>query len=177
VGLPNEVPAEESEPQQDHVRSENPSPNRKRPSTCLAETGKMAAITNQRGNAIGSSLCSSVETDCGGLDEEDESDPPPVNSSALIGSDPDQEVVQDKATRRQVAATKTNQRGKVATDSCSSVKKEDGGGRDEDSTKPSLVASSALVGSYPRQEVVQEEAPTPDEIPSGWTRVKLEPDC
>jgi hypothetical protein len=55
---------------------------------------------------------------------------------------------------------------------------EDGVGRDDEDSKPSLVTSSAPIGSYPEQEVVQEEAtPTPGEIPSGWTRVKLEPDC
>jgi hypothetical protein len=56
----------------------------------------------------------------------------------------------------------------------------DGGGRDEDDSKSSPVTSSALIGSDPGQDVVQEEA-TPDqiasEIPCGWTRVKLEPDC
>jgi hypothetical protein len=52
------------------------------------------------------------------------------------------------------------------------------GGRDEEDSKPSLVKSSVLIGgSYPGQEAVQEDAPTPDEIPSGWARVKLEPDC
>ncbi len=73
---------------------------------------------------------------------------------------------------------RTNQRGKATAGSCSSVE-EDGGGRDEEDSKPSPVTSSALpIGSYPHQEVVvQEEATTPDEIPSGWTRVKLEPDC
>jgi hypothetical protein len=59
------------------------------------------------------------------------------------------------------------------------VEEEDGGNRDEEDSKPTLVtSSSALTGTYPHQEVVaQEEATTPDEIPSGWTRVKLEPDC
>jgi hypothetical protein len=50
---------------------------------------------------------------------------------------------------------KTNQRGK-ATGSSSSVEV-DGGGR--------------------KEEVVQEQATTLGEIPCGWTRVKLEPDC
>jgi hypothetical protein len=36
------------------------------------------------------------------------------------------------------------------------------------------VTGSALIGSDPDQEVVQEEA-TRDEILSGWTRIKLEP--
>jgi hypothetical protein len=52
------------------------------------------------------------------------------------------------------------------------------GGLDEEDSKPSLVASSsALIASYPDQEVVQEEAHTHYEIPSGWKHVKLEPDC
>jgi hypothetical protein len=50
------------------------------------------------------------------------------------------------------------------------------GSREEEDSNPSLVTSSALIGSYPDQEVVQEEA-RPGEIPSGWTFVKLEPDC
>jgi hypothetical protein len=47
------------------------------------------------------------------------------------------------------------------------------GGPDEEDSIPSLVASSsALVASYPDQEIVQDY-----KIPSGWKRVKLEPDC
>jgi hypothetical protein len=46
-------------------------------------------------------------------------------------------------------------------------------GLDEEDTNPSPVTSSALIGSDPDQEVVEEKAT----IPSGWTRVKLEPDC
>jgi hypothetical protein len=48
-------------------------------------------------------------------------------------------------------------------------------GRDEEDAKPSAVTTSgsALIGSDPDQEVVQDEAI----IPSGWIRVKLEPDC
>jgi hypothetical protein len=60
------------------------------------------------------------------------------------------------------------------------VEEEDGGGRDEEEdSKPSLVTSTSalLKDTYPDQEVVQEEATTHDEIPSGWKRVKLEPDC
>jgi hypothetical protein len=69
-------------------------------------------------------------------------------------------------------AAATNQRDK-ATGSCSSLERDCG--RDEENANPSLVAtaSSALIGSDPDQEFVQEEAT----IPSGWTRVKLEPDC
>jgi hypothetical protein len=135
----------------------------------------MAACTKQRGNATGS--CGSLETDCFGLDEED-SNPSPVTSSALIGSDPDEEAVKEEATTesgQMTATSRANQRGE-ATGS-SSVEQEDGGCRDAEDSKPSLVTSSALLGSNPDQEVVQEEATTPDDIPSGWTRVKLEPDC
>jgi hypothetical protein len=91
-----------------------PSPNVKRPrSSCLAESGKIAARTNPRG-------------------------------SAAIGK------------RRSV---------------------EKDGGRDDEDSKPSLVTSSStlLVASYPDQEAVQEEPHY--KIPSGWKRVKLEPDC
>jgi hypothetical protein len=168
VDLPNKAPPAELEPQQGHVRNIYPAPNRKRPTICLAETGRMSASTNQRGNAIGS--CSYVETVCS-LDEED-SNPPPVTSSALIGSAPYQEAVQEGATPEsgQMAATRTK---------CNSVE-EVGGAPDEEDSKPSLVTSSELTCSDPGQDVVQVET-TPDqvpsEIPSGWARVKLEPDC
>jgi hypothetical protein len=36
--------------------------------------------------------------------------------------------------------------------------------------------STALTGWGPCHQSVQEE-PTPGQIPCGWTRVKLEPDC
>jgi hypothetical protein len=127
----------------------------------------MAASTKrQRGNATDS--CSFVETECG-LDKEDPS-PSPVTSGAVIGSDPVEEGGKEEATTEsgQMAATsRTNQRGE-ATGSCK-----------EDSI-PSLVTSSVLRGSYPDQDVVKKEAtpdPIPSEIPSGWTRAKLEPDC
>jgi hypothetical protein len=68
------------------------------------------------------------------------------------------------------ASSRTNQRDKANTGRCSSVE-EDGGGRDE------ADSSRALIGSYPDQGVVHEEATIPGEIPSGWTLVKLEPDC
>jgi hypothetical protein len=175
MGLRNEAPPEESKSQQSHAGNNCPAPNRKRPSTCLAESGQMAACTNQRGNATGS-CWSSVEEDAeGGLVEED-SNPSLVSSAA-------QEAVQGEATPEsgQMAATRTNQRGasKATGTSCGSVVEEDGGNRDEEDSKPSLVTSSSalLTGSYPDQEVVHEEATRPDEIPSGWTRVKLEPDC
>jgi hypothetical protein len=162
VDLPNKAPPEELEPQQGHVRTYCPAPNRKRPSTCLVETGHTTASTRkQRGNATDS--CSSMETDRG-LNEVDPS-PSRVTSSAVIVSAPDQEVVQEEATTEsgQLAATKKR-----------SSMEEVGGARDEEDSKPSLVTSSSLlVSSYPDQEDVQEEATTPDEIPS----FKLEPDC
>jgi hypothetical protein len=139
----------------------------------------MAASTKQRGNATG--ICtSSVETDCG-LDEEDSNASPVTTSSALASSDPDGEVVvKAEATPEsgQIAATTgTNQRGEAAG-SCGSVEECGGAGRKEEDSKPSLVTSSALlIGSYSDQVAVQEEVTTPNDIPSGWTRVKLEPDC
>jgi hypothetical protein len=63
-----------------------------------------------------------------------------------------------------MAATGTNQRGK-ATGSSSSVENDSGRDEEEDS-KPSLVTSSALIGSSPDEEFVQEEAP--GQIPSCW---------
>jgi hypothetical protein len=104
----------ETEPGQGNVRNRfaYPSPNVKRPRSCLAESQQMAATTNPRGGDIGSR--SSVEKD---------------------------------------------------------------GGRDEEDATPSLViSSSALIASYPNEEVIREES-THYEIPSGWKRVKLEPDC
>jgi hypothetical protein len=78
--------------------------------------------------------------------------------------------------RKELLDELESERGK-ATGSCSPVG-EDGVGRDDEDSKPSLVTSSAPIGSYSEQEVVQEEATTtPGEIPSGWTLVKLEPDC
>jgi hypothetical protein len=91
-----------------------PSPSLKRPRTCLAESGQMAAGTNPRDGAIGSRRPVEKDVD-----------------------------------------------------------------RDEEDSKPSLVTStsSAQVASYPDQkvEVVQEGAHY--KMPSGWKRVKLEPDC
>jgi hypothetical protein len=54
------------------------------------------------------------------------------------------------------------------------------GGLEEEDSNTSLVTVSARTGSDPGQEVDQEEeeeATTLCEIPSGWARVKLEPDC
>ena len=78
----------------------------------------------------------------------------------------------------QMSPARTNQEGKATGSSCSSV--EEHGGREEQDSKPSLMTTSsvALIGSSPNEEVDQEEEEaTPREIPSGWTRVKLEPDC
>jgi hypothetical protein len=170
--LPSEA-QEELEQAQGHnkVRLECPTPTRKRTRACLAESGKMAARTNQRSNATGSG--SYVVED--GV--EDDSKPSPVTSTALIGLNRGQEVVEEVATPEsgQMVST-TNHRGK-ATLTCNSVG-EDGLGRGKEDPSPSPVNSSALrIGSYTDQEVDQEEATTPDEIPSGWTRTKLEPDC
>jgi uncharacterized protein YbgA (DUF1722 family) len=68
-----------------------------------------------------------------------------------------------------------------STVSCISSVEKDGGRDEEQDSKPSPVTSSALIlASYPDEEVVQEEATddeSDDELPSGWTRLKLEPDC
>jgi hypothetical protein len=74
-------------------------------------------------------------------------------------------------------AARRNQRSKT-TGGCSCVE-DDVGGLDEEDSNPSPVTSGARIGLDPGQEVVQEEEVTtaPGEIPSGWTRVKLEPDC
>jgi hypothetical protein len=71
-----------------------------------------------------------------------------------------------------MAAARANPRG-GAVGSPSYVEKD--GGRDEEDSNPSplMVTSSALLASYPNQEVVEEAH---DRIPSSWTRVKLEPD-
>jgi hypothetical protein len=120
VDLPNEALVEGPEQAQGRIvrnRFECLSRNRKRPRTCLAHIGEMAATrTNQKGKTTGSCCC--VEDDVGGVHEED-LNPSLVTSSALIGSDRGQEVVQEE----------------------------------------------------------EEEATTLCEIPSGWARVKLEPDC
>jgi hypothetical protein len=71
--------------------------------------------------------------------------------------------------------TRTNQRGKAAASS--SPVEEDGGGSDEEDSKPYLVTVGARIGSSADQEVVQAQALTLGEIPYGWIRVKLEPDC
>jgi hypothetical protein len=96
VGLPNKT-LEEAEPAgQSHVinRVACPSPNVKRPRSCLAESEQMAAMTNPRDGAIVSP--SSVEND--GVRDEDDSTPFLVTtSSALVASYPDQEVVQEEA--------------------------------------------------------------------------------
>jgi hypothetical protein len=55
----------------------------------------MGARTNQRGKATGS--FGFVEED-GGRDEEEDTTPSLRTRIALIGSDPDQEVVQEEAT-------------------------------------------------------------------------------
>jgi hypothetical protein len=138
----------------------------------------MVARANQeRDNAtVGSG--SSLEKDGGGPDEDD-SKPSAVASSALIGSDPVQAVIQEEeAPDSGHMAARTIQR-RNAPGSCSSLEKDgssvvvEDGGRDEEKFKPSLVTSGEPIGSGPGQDAVQEEA-SPDqilsEIPSGWTR-------
>jgi hypothetical protein len=78
------------------INSECPSPNRKRPSTSLVESGEMGARTNQKGKATARS--SSVEKNGGGRDERDLKPSLVTSSAARIGSHSDQEVVQEQAT-------------------------------------------------------------------------------
>jgi hypothetical protein len=177
VGLPNEAPPEESEPPEGRVRNKCPSPNRKRPSTCLAETGQMTASTRKRrGKATDS--CRLVEIDDCVLDEEDPC-PSSVTRSAAIGSDIFEEAVKKEATPEsgQMAATRTNRRGEATLSRSSSVEEDGGAGRDEEDSKPSAVTSNARIGSSPGEEVVLEQATSLAEIPLGWVHVKLEPDC
>jgi hypothetical protein len=55
----------------------------KRPSsTCHADSGQMAAGTNQRGKVTGSS-CSYVKEDGGGRDEEEDSNPSLVTGASI----------------------------------------------------------------------------------------------
>jgi hypothetical protein len=76
--------------------------DRKRPKIRLAESGQMAAKTNQEeGNATGS--CCSLEK----YDGRNEEDPKPslVTSGVRKGSDrPDQEVVQEEAAPDEIPA-------------------------------------------------------------------------
>ena len=71
-----------------------------------------------------------------------------------------------------MAATRANLEGN-ASDSCCSV--ETDAGCDEEDSKLPLVPSTVPISSDPDQEVVP-EATTPDDIPAGWARTKLEPD-
>jgi hypothetical protein len=72
-----------------------------------------------------------------------------------------------------------NQRGKATGTSRSSLET-DGGFLEEEDSKPSPVTSCgsrSVIASNPGHQVVQEEEPPAGQIPSGWTRMKLEPDC
>jgi hypothetical protein len=160
----------------------------------------MAARTNKKGNATGNCSCS-MEKDA----DRDEEDPklPLVDFSVRRGSDPDQEeVVQEERTPNDVPSGRTrtqlepspanrkrprtclaengqvmtarmNQRGNV-TGNCSSMVEEDADYDEEDPKLP-LVAFSVRRGSDPDQEEVVQEEATTDDVPSGWTRTKLEP--
>jgi hypothetical protein len=74
------------------------SPNLKRPRTCLAESGQMAAGTKPRDGAIVSP--SSVENDGGRYEEDSEPSVVTTYSSALEASYPEQEVVQEEEAMR-----------------------------------------------------------------------------
>jgi hypothetical protein len=73
--------------------------------------------------------------------------------------------------------SRTNERDN-APGTCNTMKEHDG--HHEDDSSPSLVtAGSTLIGSDPSssdQELLVQEEATPDAIPAGWTRIKLEPD-
>ena len=114
-----------------------------------------AHSTNQEGSSTGS--CCSVEKDAAGPYEEDPK-PSLVTSSLLTSSDP--------------PANRTSREGN-ARDSCCAA--ETDAAHDEEEPKPSLVSRRVRMCSVQDEDVVQEEA-TPDGIPAGWTRTKLEPD-
>jgi hypothetical protein len=152
VGPPNDASVEEKAQEEGR---------RKGPSTCLAESGEMAARANQRCKAtVGRSSV-----------EEEDSKPSLVTSSALPGSSPSQEVVQEEAAPEsgEMAVIRTNQSCTEDTGSCNSVE-EDGDGRyeDEEDSNPSLETSCALMGSSPSQENVQEEATGQNPSVSFW---------
>jgi hypothetical protein len=75
--------------------------HRKRPSTCLAEGGQMAASTNKRDKATGS--CGSVEEDVGR--HEKDSKPSAVTSSAALMGSVSREVVQEEATHGEIPSS------------------------------------------------------------------------
>jgi hypothetical protein len=144
----------------------------------------MAVCTNQRVDAATGSVSTVKEDAGGGLVEEDSKPSLVTSTGALTGSDPDEEVVKEATPESgQIAASaRTNQRGASTAAGAirGSVEEEDGGNRDEEAdSKPSVVTSSSalLAGNCPDKKVVCDEATTPDEIPSGWKRTKLEPDC
>ena len=95
---PSNEAIEETETAQGPVRNrfECPSPaNRKRPRSCLAESGQtMAGRIIQRDNATGS--YHAAEEDA--RHDEEDSRPPLGSSSRQIDSDPDQEVVPEETT-------------------------------------------------------------------------------
>jgi hypothetical protein len=74
-------------------------------------------------------------------------------------------------------AGRTNQEGNASARGSSLQK--DGSDREEEDSKPSLVASVAapISSDTAQAEVVQEEASTADAyLPPGWTLCKVEPD-
>jgi hypothetical protein len=66
---------------------------RKRPRTCFADSGQCPLGQTKTGNAAASGTGSSVETDCGRDEEDAKPSLVATSSGALIGSDPDQEVL------------------------------------------------------------------------------------
>jgi hypothetical protein len=99
VGLPNGTLVEETDPGQGHVKNRFacPSPNMKRPRTCLTGSEQMTAKKTSRGSAIVSP--SSVEKDSRRDEEASKPYLVTTTSSALVASYPDQEDVQEEAEK------------------------------------------------------------------------------
>jgi hypothetical protein len=74
--------------------------NRKLPSTCLAESGEMAASTNKRENKATGSSCSTVDEVIGR--HEKVSKPSAVTSSAALIGSSTREAVQEEATHGEI---------------------------------------------------------------------------
>ena len=72
-----------------------------------------------------------------------------------------------------MAATRINREGN-ATDSCCSV--ETDVGHHEEEPEPSPVPSRVLIVCSDQDKYAVQEEATPDGIPAGWTRTKLQPD-
>jgi hypothetical protein len=100
-----------------------------------------------------------------------------------VGELPSEALKETDQAQRHVFKNRTEcpspNRKRPSTGLVESDVKEDGGRRDVEHSKPSLVTTSgARTGSSPSgQKVVQVQTTTLGEIPYGWKHVKLEPDC